>query len=133
MLLDSARRVIAAPTIYIGTINTSVLRIAEVYREAITRNSPAIILAHNHPSGDPTPSPEDIELTRTLVNAGRLLDITLVDHVIIGQQRWVSLREQGFLVLACRFRQRNLRLDRPAAQPDSRKHRTDALTHKSAG
>ncbi len=97
ILLDSARRVIVAPTIYIGTVNMSVLRIAEIYREAIARNSPSIILAHNHPSGDPTPSPEDIELTRTLATAGRLLDITLVDHLIIGQQQWVSLREQGFL------------------------------------
>ncbi|MEO8398056.1 MAG: JAB domain-containing protein, partial [Chloroflexota bacterium] len=77
--------------------NMSVLRIAEIYREAIARNCPSIILAHNHPSGDPTPSPEDIELTRTLATAGRLLDITLVDHLIIGQQQWVSLREQGFL------------------------------------
>ena len=97
ILLDSARRVVDAPTIYIGTINMSVLRIAEIFREAVTRNSPSIILAHNHPSGDPTPSPEDVDLTRTLVTAGRLLDITLVDHVIIGEQRWVSLREQGFL------------------------------------
>jgi DNA repair protein RadC len=97
LLLDSARRIVAAPTIYIGTINTSVLRVSEVYREAITRNCPALILAHNHPSGDPTPSPEDVELTRTLVNAGRLLDIVLLDHIIIGQQRWVSLTEMGFV------------------------------------
>jgi len=97
ILLDSSQRVIAAPTIYVGTINMSVLRIAEIYREAITRNSPSIIIAHNHPSGDPTPSPEDVELTRTLAAAGRLLDITLVDHLIIGQQQWVSLRDQGFL------------------------------------
>jgi DNA repair protein RadC len=97
ILLDSGRRVIAAPTVYIGTVSTSAVRVAEIFREAISRNSPAIILTHNHPSGDPTPSPEDVELTRTLANAGRLLDITLVDHVIIGQQRWVSLREQGFL------------------------------------
>ena len=97
ILLDSAKRVIVAPTIYIGTINMSVLRIAEIYREAIAHNSPSIILAHNHPSGDPTPSPEDVELTRTLAAAGQLLDIELVDHLIIGQQRWVSLREQGFL------------------------------------
>ena len=97
ILLDSAKKVIATPTIYMGTVNMSVLRIAEIYREAIARNSPSIILAHNHPSGDPTPSPEDIELTRTLAAAGKLLDITLADHLIIGQQRWVSLREQGFL------------------------------------
>jgi DNA repair protein RadC len=98
ILLDSGQRVIAAPTVYIGTISTSAVRVAEIFREAISRNSAALILAHNHPSGDPTPSPEDVELTRTLANAGRLLDITLVDHVIVGRQRWVSLREQGFLV-----------------------------------
>jgi DNA repair protein RadC len=97
LLLDSGKRVIAAPTVYIGTVRTSAVRVAEIFREAISRNSPAILLAHNHPSGDPTPSPEDVELTRTLNSAGRLLDIELVDHVIIGQQGWVSLREQGFL------------------------------------
>ncbi|MEP7291383.1 MAG: DNA repair protein RadC [Chloroflexota bacterium] len=97
ILLDSAQRVIATPTIYIGTINLSLLRIAEIYREAIAHSSPAIILAHNHPSGDPTPSPEDIELTRALATAGQLLDIRFVDHIIIGRQGWLSLREQGFL------------------------------------
>lgn len=93
MLLDSSRRVIAIPTVYIGTVNTSVLRISEIYREAILRNSPALIIAHNHPSGDPMPSPEDIDLTRTLVAAGNLLDIQVIDHLIIGQTGWKSLRE----------------------------------------
>jgi DNA repair protein RadC len=95
ILLDSGRRVIAIPTVYIGTLNTSVLRVSEIFREAITRNSPALILAHNHPSGDPSPSPEDIELTRTLVAAGNLLDIQVLDHIIIGQPRWTSLKELG--------------------------------------
>lgn len=95
ILLDSGRRVIAIPTVYIGTLNTSVLRVSEIFREAITRNSPALILAHNHPSGDPAPSPEDIELTRTLVAAGNLLDIQVLDHLIIGQPRWTSLKEMG--------------------------------------
>jgi DNA repair protein RadC len=95
ILLDSGRRVIAIPTVYIGTLNTSVLRVSEIFREAITRNSPALILAHNHPSGDPSPSPEDIELTRTLVAAGKLLDIQVLDHIIIGQPQWTSLKELG--------------------------------------
>lgn len=95
ILLDTARRVVATPTIYIGTLNASVLRISEIYREAITRNCPAVILVHNHPSGDPTPSPEDVELTRTLLAAGKLLDIVLLDHIIIGSQNWVSLAELG--------------------------------------
>ena len=93
MLLDSARRLISIQTVYIGTVNTSVLRVAELYREAIVRNCPAIIVAHNHPSGDVNPSPEDIDLTRALVAAGNLLDIQLVDHLIIGQNQWRSLRE----------------------------------------
>lgn len=97
LLLDSARRVIAAPTIYIGTINLSVMRVAEIYREAIAQSSPAIILVHNHPSGDPTPSPEDVELTHALATAGQLLDVIFVDHVIVARRGWVSLREQGFL------------------------------------
>jgi DNA repair protein RadC len=96
LLLDQSRRLVAIQTVYIGTLNMSVLRVAEVFREAMIRNCPALILAHNHPSGDPSPSPEDVELTRTLIAAGRLLDIVLVDHVIIGRGKWLSLRESGF-------------------------------------
>lgn len=95
ILLDSSRRVISTQTVYIGTVNMSVLRVAEVYREAIIRNCPAMIVAHNHPSGDVNPSPEDIDLTRALVAAGELLDILLVDHLIIGQNNWRSLRDMG--------------------------------------
>lgn len=95
MLLDTHNRVIATPTVYIGTVNASLLRVAELFREAITRNSAALILVHNHPSGDPSPSPEDVELTRTLELAGQLLDIRLVDHIIIAQSGWTSLRELG--------------------------------------
>ncbi len=95
MLLDMNRRVISTPTIYIGTLNASVLRVSEIFREAVTRNSPALILAHNHPSGDPSPSPEDIEITRTLIAAGKLLDIALIDHLIIGQREWRSLKQLG--------------------------------------
>jgi DNA repair protein RadC len=93
LLLDNNRRVTAMPTVYIGTLNASVLRVSEIFREAITRNSPAVILAHNHPTGDSTPSPEDIELTRTLIAAGRLLDIAVLDHIIIGHRGWASLKE----------------------------------------
>lgn len=95
ILLDSARRVVAIPTIYIGTLNASVLRVAEIYREALLRNCPALLLVHNHPTGDPTPSPEDVEITRTLIAAGSLLDIQLLDHLIIGRQDWSSLKELG--------------------------------------
>jgi DNA repair protein RadC len=95
LLLDNAQRLIAVKTVYVGTVNMSVLRVSEVYREAIIRNAPALILAHNHPSGDPTPSPEDIDLTRALVSAGEMLDIQFIDHLIIGQDGWSSLREMG--------------------------------------
>lgn len=95
ILLDTAYRVIAVPTVYIGTVNAALLRVSEVYREAIARNAPAIILVHNHPSGDPTPSPEDVELTRRLIQAGELLDITLLDHLIVGGNGWRSLKEMG--------------------------------------
>jgi DNA repair protein RadC len=95
VLLDSARCVIATPTVYIGTINTSILRVSEIFREAITRSSAALILAHNHPSGDPTPSPEDLELTHTLIAAGKLLDIHVLDHLIMGHNRWISIKALG--------------------------------------
>lgn len=97
ILLDSARRVIALPTLYIGTLNGSMLRVAEVFREAIAHNSAAIMLAHNHPSGDSTPSPEDVEITRAVAAAGRLLDIPLIDHLIMGRESWISLRDMGLL------------------------------------
>ena len=97
ILLDSNQRVMTISTVYIGTVDTSIVRVAEIFREAIIRNSPAVILAHNHPSGDPQPSPEDIALTRTLLSAGQLLDIQVLDHIIIGDNRWKSLRELGLV------------------------------------
>jgi DNA repair protein RadC len=66
-----------------------------VFKDAIRRNSTALIVAHNHPSGDPTPSPEDILVTRQIVDAGKLLDIEVLDHLVIGRGRWVSMRERG--------------------------------------
>ncbi len=95
LLLDTKHHVLDAPTVYIGSLNTSVVRIGELFREAIRRNCAAIILAHNHPSGDPTPSPEDISVTEQICRAGKLLDIEVLDHIIVGQQRYVSLRERG--------------------------------------
>ncbi len=95
LLLDTKNRVQASPTIYKGNVNTSVIRIAELFREAIRHNSTAMIAVHNHPSGDPTPSPEDVQVTRHIVEAGNLLDIEVLDHLIIGQGRYVSLKERG--------------------------------------
>lgn len=95
ILLDTRNRVIGSPTIYIGSLNTAVMRIAEVFRPAIVAHAAAIIVAHNHPSGDPSPSPEDINVTRQLVRVGKEMDIQVLDHMIIGRMRYVSLKERG--------------------------------------
>jgi DNA repair protein RadC len=94
LVLDTKNRVVENISRYQGTVNSSVLRAAEIYRPAIIRNCPAVIICHNHPSGDPTPSPEDIAVTEQLVAAGIHLDIELVDHLVIGNQRFVSLKEK---------------------------------------
>ena len=95
ILLDSKNRVLATPTVYQGSLNTSLIRVAELFREAVRENCAAIIVVHNHPSGDPTPSPEDVRVTEQIAAAGKLLDIEVLDHLIIGQQRYVSLKERG--------------------------------------
>ncbi|RMG95216.1 MAG: JAB domain-containing protein [Chloroflexi bacterium] len=95
ILLNTRNQVLATPTIYKGSLNSSVVRIAEVFRPAIRQNAAALIVAHNHPSGDPSPSPEDVRVTQQLVEAGKLLGIELLDHIIIGRQRYVSLKERG--------------------------------------
>jgi DNA repair protein RadC len=95
ILLDTRNRVIAISEVYKGSLNTAMIRVGELFRDAIRHNCAAIIVAHNHPSGDPTPSPEDIAVTRQIVEAGKLLDIEVLDHLVIGQRRYVSLKEQG--------------------------------------
>ena len=95
ILLDSKNYVISTPTMYVGSLNTSVIRIGELFREAIRQNCAAVIVVHNHPSGDPTPSPEDVAVTELITQAGQLLDIDVLDHLVIGQQRYVSLKERG--------------------------------------
>jgi DNA repair protein RadC len=94
LVLDTKNQVVENINRYQGTVNSSVLRVAEIFRPAITRNCPAVIVCHNHPSGDPTPSSEDIAVTEQLVQAGKLLDIELVDHLIIGNHRYISLKER---------------------------------------
>jgi DNA repair protein RadC len=94
LALDTKNQVVENSSLYRGTVNSSVLRVAEIFRPAITRNCPAVLVCHNHPSGDPTPSPEDIAVTEQLVQAGKLLEIELVDHLIIGNHRYTSLKEQ---------------------------------------
>ncbi len=94
LILDTKNQVVENVKRYKGTINSSVLRASEVFRPAIVRNCPNVIVCHNHPSGDPTPSPEDLEVTKQLVEAGHLLDIELLDHIVIGNPRYVSLKER---------------------------------------
>lgn len=98
IVLDTRNRVMRICEVYKGSLNTSVVRISEVFRDAVRMNGAAIIVAHNHPSGDPTPSPEDISITRAIVAAGKLLDIEVLDHIVIGQGRFVSMkaRRLGF-------------------------------------
>src|SRR3989442_1375419 len=94
LILDTKNQVIDNISRYQGTVNSSVLRAAEIFRPAIIRNCPGVIVCHNHPSGDPTPSPEDIAVTEQLVEAGKVLDIDLLDHLVIGNHRFVSLKER---------------------------------------
>ena len=95
LLLDSKNCVQSISEVYIGNVNTSVVRVAEVFRDAVRSNCPFIIVAHNHPSGDPTPSREDISTTQKIAKAGELLNIEMLDHIIIGLNRYVSLKERG--------------------------------------
>jgi DNA repair protein RadC len=95
VLLDTKNRVQAVSTIYIGSLNASMIRVGEIFKDALKWNSAALIVAHNHPSGDPTPSPEDVLVTREIVSAGKLLDVEVLDHLVIGHGRYVSMRERG--------------------------------------
>jgi DNA repair protein RadC len=96
MVLDTRNRLVGEPVeIYRGSLNSSLVRIAEIFRPAIRANAAAIIVAHSHPSGDPTPSPEDVSITKAMVEAGQLLDVTLLDHLVIGRGRFVSLKSRG--------------------------------------
>ncbi len=92
--MDTKNRVVWQQTIYQGTVNSSAVRAAEVFKPAVSRSSPAIVVVHNHPSGDPPPSPEDIRTTEQLVKAGEYLDIELLDHLVIGHSSFVSLKER---------------------------------------
>jgi DNA repair protein RadC len=95
MLLDTRNRVLRIDTIYRGSLNSSQVRVGELFKNAIRRAAAAIIVVHNHPSGDPTPSPDDVAVTRAIVQAGKLLDIEVLDHLIIGSGQYVSLKERG--------------------------------------
>ncbi|MHB1653668.1 MAG: RadC family protein [Desulfitobacteriaceae bacterium] len=95
--LTTKNHVLGISPISVGSLNSSLVHPRECFKEAIRRNSNAIILLHNHPSGDPTPSKEDIEVTRRLSEGGGILGIEVLDHVIIGDNRYISLKERGIL------------------------------------
>lgn len=97
VLLTTKNTVIAMVTVYVGNLAGSSVRVGEVFREAVRRQAASVVVAHNHPSGDPAPSAEDLRITGDLAQAGRLLDIELLDHLVIGRGRWVSLRALGAL------------------------------------
>jgi DNA repair protein RadC len=96
LLMNTRNEVVSVRTVYIGTVNTTSIRGAEVFKDAVREGLPGIILVHNHPSGDPTPSLMDREMTTQLRKAGRLLNVEVLDHIIIGRQGHYSLKETGW-------------------------------------
>ena len=97
LLLTTRNQLLAVREVYRGTINSAPVRVAEVMREAIRANAPCLILVHNHPSGDPSPSPDDVVMTRESIKAGALLGIDVLDHIIIGDRRFVSMKQLGHI------------------------------------
>lgn len=95
LYLNTKNQVIFRHTVFIGSLNASIVHPREVFKEALRRSSASIICLHNHPSGDPSPSREDIDVTKRLYEAGRVLGIELLDHIIIGDRTFISLKEQG--------------------------------------
>jgi DNA repair protein RadC len=97
ILLNTKNRVLGVETVSIGSLNSSLVHPREVFKSAVQRSAAGVILVHNHPSGDPTPSSEDIEITRRLSDAGRVIGIEVLDHIIIGDHLFVSFKEKGLI------------------------------------
>jgi DNA repair protein RadC len=97
LYLNTKNQVLHKQTIFIGSLNASIVHPREVFREALKRSAASIICLHNHPSGDPSPSREDIEVTKRLVECGKMIGIDVLDHLIIGENKFVSLKEKGYL------------------------------------
>jgi DNA repair protein RadC len=95
LLLDTRNKLIRVSEVYRGSLNASLIRMGEVFRDAVRYNAAAVIVVHNHPSGDPTPSPEDVRVTKGMVEAGKLLDIEVLDHIVIGKNKFISLKSKG--------------------------------------
>ncbi|MBC8080124.1 MAG: DNA repair protein RadC [Gorillibacterium sp.] len=97
LFLNTKNHVIGQETLSIGSLNASIVHPREVFLAAIKRSSASIICVHNHPSGDPTPSPEDIDMTNRLTEAGKIIGIDVLDHIVLGDQIYVSLKEKGYM------------------------------------
>ncbi|GAA0456831.1 RadC family protein [Alkalibacillus silvisoli] len=97
LYLNTKNQIIHRQTIFIGSLNSSIVHPREVFKEAIKRSAASIICAHNHPSGDPSPSNEDIHVTRRLYESGKVIGIELLDHLVIGDQKYISMKEKGYL------------------------------------
>ncbi|MCH7609261.1 MAG: DNA repair protein RadC [Chloroflexi bacterium] len=95
LLLDTRNHLIRITEVYQGSLDSSLIRVGELFRDAVRANAASVIVVHNHPSGNPSPSPEDVAITREMVNAGRLLDIEVLDHLVIGAGRFISLKSKG--------------------------------------
>jgi DNA repair protein RadC len=96
LCLNKRNRIQKLHTVYVGSLNASLIRVGEVFKEPLRLNSASVIVAHNHPSSQVDPSPEDILITKQIVEAGKLLSCEVLDHLIIGQGRWISMRQKGF-------------------------------------
>lgn len=97
VMLDTKNNIIGLKDVFVGSLNTSIVHPREIFKEALKRSSSSIIVCHNHPSGDPTPSKEDIDITIRLKECGKIIEIDLLDHLIIGKNRYVSLKEKGII------------------------------------
>lgn len=97
LYLNTKNQIISKQTIFIGSLNASIVHPREIFKEAFRRSAASIIAIHNHPSGDPSPSREDIEVTKRLVECGRIIGIDLLDHLIIGDKKFISLKEKGYV------------------------------------
>jgi len=97
LLLDTKNRLLKIATVSVGILDSSLVHPREVFKDAIAVSAASLIVAHNHPSGDPSPSVEDTRITKRLAESGELLGIDLLDHIILGENRWISLKERGVL------------------------------------
>jgi DNA repair protein RadC len=97
ILLNSRNKIIRVRTISIGTLNTSLVHPREVFKDALAHSAASVVLAHNHPSGDPEPSEDDLKITKKLVESGKILGIEVIDHIIIGKNNFYSFREKGLI------------------------------------